>query len=160
MTDLTRRLRLTIALCATAGVLAACGGGSGVGSGLNPFKWFRKDREVTAEAVEVADPRALVASVKSLKVDRMPGGAIIRAVGLAAVQGVYDAELVPLGGSETPDGGVLTYEFRVMPPRTVTSVGAERSREVLVGHFVSDQTLTGVRRITVIGQSNRRTTRR
>lgn len=158
MTKLTRRIRLTIALFATAGVLAACGGGSG--SGLNPLKWFRKDRNVTQEAVEVVDPRGLISSIKSLKVDRAPGGAIIRAVGVAAVQGVYDGELVPLGGSETPDGGVLTYEFRVMPPSPAVSVGAERTREVLVGHFVSTQTLTGVRRITVIGQTNRRTSRR
>ncbi len=139
--------------------LASCGGVRD--SKLNPFNWFGKSKEERLEAAAAAqiDPRQLVAEVISLKVDRMPGGAIIHAIGLPATQGHWEAILMPLNG-EVPDKGTLVYEFRLMPPPGPTPAGTKRSREVAVGHFLSDQSLIGVRRIQVIAQKNRRTVRR
>jgi len=134
-------------------------------SRLNPSNWFGKSRaERTAIATSitpatVSDARPLVGEVTTLKVERLPGGAIIRVMGLPATQGNYDAELVALN-NELPDKGTLTYEFRLKNPTTPTAAGTKRSREVLVGRFVSDQTLIGVRRIVVIAQNNRRSVRR
>jgi len=138
--------------------LGACGGGFR-DSRLNPRNWFGRDKEEIVVVSEDVDPRGLVNEVISLKVDRLPEGAIIHAVGLPQTQGYYEAELVPLN-DEFPDKGVLIYEFRVFPPQSATGVVNKRSREVLVAHFVSTQSLAGVRRIQVIGISNRRTVRR
>ena len=141
-------------------LLAACGSlGS---SSLNPGNWFGRDREERINTVETAayvDTRPLVAEVVALKVDRMPGGAIITTTGLPATQGYWGGELVALN-DERPDKGVLSYEFRIVPPKTFQPVVNRRSREVVIGHFVSDQTLAGVRRIQVLARDNRRTVRR
>jgi len=138
--------------------LASCGGMRD--SRLNPFNWFGRDREEkVAVTAAYVDPRGLVADVIKLKVDRMPGGAIIHAFGLPETQGHWEAVLVPLN-QETPDKGTLVYEFRLLPPITPQPAGTQRSREVVIGHFVSDQTLVGVRNIQVIAKNNRRTVRR
>jgi len=147
-------------MLALLGLLAACGGLRE--SRLNPLNWFGGDREekiVTVETVVVADPRPLVAEIVSLRADRVPGGAIINVVGLPASQGFWHPVLVPLK-DEKPDKGVLAYEFRLLPPPGATPTGNKRSREVVVGHFVSTQTLNGVNRIQVRGAKNRRTVRR
>ncbi len=149
-----------IAALALLGLLASCGGLRE--SRLNPSNWFGKSRErriMLQAGAEIVDPRALVGKVVTLKVDRLPGGAIVRAMGLPTSQGYYSAELVPLNG-EKPERGVLKFEFRLLPPKDPNPAGTKRSREVLVGRFVSDQKLAGVRRIEVIGQNNRRIVRR
>ena len=65
---------------------------------------------------------------------------------------------------QTPDGtpvnGVLSFEFRVAPPLTQAAPGTPRTREIIVGQFVTNQQLAGVTTIEVIGQSNRRSARR
>jgi hypothetical protein len=148
------RTRLITALLLVSFV-AACGQ-----SRLNPFNWFGRDRETrNAITVEISDPRGLVGEVIKLKVDRLPGGAIINAFGLPPTQGYWQAELVPLN-DELPDKGVLSYEFRLLPPPTVTPAGTKISREVVIARFVSDQKLLGVRRIRVIAEANSRTVRR
>ncbi len=150
------RLIGTIALL---GLLAGC---SGVReSRLNPFNWFGASRasQQSTTAAEVSDPRVLVARLVSLRIDRLPGGAILRAVGLPERQGYFEAVLKPQN-DEKPVKGVLTYEFRLMPPETATPAGTPRSREVLVGRFVSDQALAGVRVIRVLARDNRRSLRR
>ena len=148
-----------IAAITLLALLAACGGLRD--SKVNPRNWFGKSREarVAATAVEVKDPRGLVNEIISLKVDRMPGGAIVSAVGLPQSQGYWEASLVPLNG-EKPDKGTLSYEFKLLPPNKPTPPGTPRSREVLTGLFVSDQTLEGVRNIQVIARQNRRSVRR
>lgn len=140
-------------------LLAACGGLRS--SKLNPANWFGRDKPETVVVTEAVfvDPRSMVNEVISLKVDRMPGGAIINVVGLPQTQGYWDASLVPLNG-EKPDKGKLSYEFRLSPPKQQTAVSTPRSREVLTGRFVSDQRLEGVRTIEVIAKTNRRSVRR
>lgn len=146
-----------IAALTLVSFLSACGGVRD--SRLNPFNWFGRDKEEIVLAAEVIDPRGLVFQIVSLKVDRLPDGAIIHVVGLPETQGYFAAELVPLNG-EFPDKGTLVYEFRLVSPPTQTPVGNTRSREILAAHFVSTQTLGGVRRIQIIAQSNRRTVNR
>ena len=143
--------------------LAACGGqrSGSSSSSLNPFNWFgrAKEQRIAVDRTVIVDPRGMVSEVISLKVDRMPGGAIISAVGLPDTQGYWQAVLTPING-EKPDKGKLSYEFRLMPPPTPNPVGTAWSREVIVGHFVSDQTLEGVHSIEVIALKNRRSVRR
>ncbi|MFT4716708.1 MAG: hypothetical protein ACI861_001443 [Paracoccaceae bacterium] len=158
--SVNRRFSNLTAALVLVSFVGACGAARE--SRLNPFNWFGKDRNeqvVVDEDAQIVDPRPLVAEIIKLRVDRLPGGAIVHAIGLPATQGHWEAALVPVN-SELPDKGVLTYEFRLIPPLGAKTAGTKVSREVVVAHFISDQTMLGVRRIQVIAQQNRRTVKR
>ncbi len=146
---------LVTALCATL-ALGAC---SSVGkSRLNPFNWFGRSEQVqvSAPTADAADPRALVAQVTDLTLERMPGGVIVRATGLPPTQGYWQAELV----ARPIEDGKITYDFRVFPPITPQASSTTQSREVIVGAFLSNIKLDRIRQITVQGANNARTTSR
>ncbi|WP_245875317.1 hypothetical protein [Tabrizicola aquatica] len=145
---------LLLTLCAT---LAGCGGFRD--SRLNPFNWFGRSepRETIVLPEQVRDQRPLVETVVSLVVEPMPGGAIVRARGLAPTQGFWAAELV---AAETDQQGVLVYEFRILPPTGPADVNTPRSREIDVAVFVSDYKLDQVGEIVVQGATNARSARR
>ena len=134
----------------------------GCASRLNPFNWFGGDREerITVDETAVAEPtddRQLVAEIVSLDVDPLPGGAIIRAMGLPPRQGYWEADLVEVGR----DGSELVFEFRVYQPLDpATRVGPQQSREILAGTSLTTQDLAGIRSIVVVAQQNRRSVRR
>jgi hypothetical protein len=147
----------------TLAVLIALAGCARVSeSRLNPLNWFGRGHKVETVVVEPSasiDPRNLVAQVATLRVEQVPGGAIVRATGVAERQGYFDAQLLPVGG-EVAVKGVLTYYFKVSPPITQTRVGTARSREIVVGRFVSNQTLQGVKQIRVNARTNALAARR
>ncbi|MDF1873779.1 hypothetical protein [Vannielia sp.] len=150
-------------LAATALALALSGCGSMRESRLNPFNWFGNSRseQVQTETYEApADPRPLVAQVAEMRIEKIPGGAILTVVGLPPTQGYWDAELVSTNPDEAPENGSLIYEFRIAQPADFQLQGAPRTREVTVGHYISDVKLQGVSRITVRGTGNQRTLRR
>ncbi|MEM9341519.1 MAG: hypothetical protein AAGA87_00590 [Pseudomonadota bacterium] len=138
------RIALVVTLLA---VLASCG--RIAESRLNPFNWFGRDRAVAAAelAVVAEDPRPLVSQVTSVTIEQTPGGAILRAVGLPPRQGFWEPAL--LG----PDrqGDILVFQLRAEMPPTATRVSTQPSRELVVGAFISEQTLAGVREIQVLG---------
>lgn len=147
-----------LAVLAATLVLSAC---SGVRqSRLNPINWFggSTEQRVAVVTAEEVDPRPLVAEVTEMAVERMPGGAIVRAKGLPARQGYWDADLV--ADTAASADGVLVYQFRVAPPAGRTPAGTPPSREVTAGTFLSDQDLLGVRTIVVRGTLNQRSARR
>lgn len=137
--------------------LAGCGGMRD--SKLNPFNWFRKSelRESIVLPEERADTRPLVEAVLDLKVEPIPGGAIVRARGRTPTQGWWKAELVPVA---VEDSGILVYEFRLIPPVGRTDVNTPQSREVDVAIYVSDYKLEFLREIVVQGANNALTSRR
>ncbi|MAM25802.1 MAG: hypothetical protein CML55_10595 [Rhodobacteraceae bacterium] len=92
--------------------------------------------------------------VADLVIEPVPGGAIIRATGVAARQGVYQVQLTPVNEGEEPVDGVLSYRLEGIPPDFNTRVGAHPSREVVAARKVTDQTLAGVTAIRVEGQRN------
>ena len=144
-----------IALVAVLATVAGCA--RVAESRFNPFNWFGNDREITTTAPEViADPRPLVAQVSSITIDPAPGGAILRAVGLPPRQGHFEGDLVV----QPATAGVLAFQFRVVPPFEPTRVSTDRSRELVVARFLSDQTLQGIREIQVFGAENARAVRR
>lgn len=108
---------------------------------------------------EVQDSRPLIAEITALQVDNNPGGAVIRATGVAAGQGYWDAELVR-AASDADSPSELRLDFRVRPPQTPAPVGSPRSREVTVATFATTYDLDGIRSITVNGAQNSRSTRR
>jgi len=154
-TDMTGRIILALMVVAT---LANCGRVSE--SRLNPFNWFgRSEKAEVVTGAPNADPRRLVPQIISLRVEAVPGGAIIRATGLPPRQGFYDGALLPVGGEFAKDG-ILSYEFRASAPLGQTRTSTQQSREIIVGRFVSDQTLNGVRQIRVSAAGNALVVRR
>ena len=138
---------------------SACGGFGA--SRWNPMNWFGgAEQAAPAEpnVVDQEDPRALAMQVTALKVDPMPGGAIVRATAVMPTQGWWEAELLPV--QDPPTDGNLVYEFRVFPPVSAADVSTARSRTVNVAVFVSDIKLDMIRSITVQGATNGLTTRR
>ena len=130
--------------------LAGCGFGQ---SRFNPINWFGPPRVGTPVQIYTApvDPRGLVDTVLTLKVEPYPGGAIVRASGLPPTQGYWDAALVLL-----PDDGKghLVYEFRIAPPKTPATSGSQPSREVTVAVNATDFQLQDITAIEVQGAGN------
>ncbi len=143
-----------------AAVLAGCGGGNreqgSGGSGLNPFNWFRSGPEVETlvplQIEQEIERRPLIAQVQSARAERLPGGVIIRATGIAREQGFWQADLVATDGGLP--SGVLTLRFLAAPHPDVQPVGSARTRQITTGTFLSTQDLAGVRTIRVISASN------
>jgi len=126
-------------------------------SRLNPLNWFgRSEKAEVVVADPNADPRGLISQIVSLRVEQVPGGAIIRATGLPTKQGYFEGDLLFVSNEK----GVLNYEFRANAPYGQTRVGTQQSREVVVGLFVSEQRLSGVRQIRVSGATNALVVRR
>lgn len=146
-------------LCGLVLSVAACGGFRD--SRLNPINWFGRSVEapnnLDPEGGYAADDnRALVAEVTALEITRLPGGAIVNAVGLPPTQGWWDAELRADNLGLPDEEGVLTYRFVVASPRNPKPASTPQSREVTAGAYLSDIDLARITRIVVVGQSNSR----
>jgi hypothetical protein len=160
---MARIARLFIALSLVLG-LAACSDGIN----LNPLTWFGSasnpdDRLVALEPsggyLDDQDRRLRIDQVTSLRIERTTAGVIVHASGLPPRLGYWDAQLVPENDGE-PEGGVLTYVFRISPPRWATPASTPYARTVEVAEFISNSALRDVRSIRVIGERNSRTARR
>ena len=145
-------------------ILLVAGCGRVGESRLNPFNWFGQDESqattIAPEAVVDPDARVLVATVSELTVLRRPGGIIVSARSVPPAQGWFDAALVPTTLGSQPLDGVLSYTFEARPPETATRISTEASRELIVGRFISEFDLAGVREIHVIGAENTQVSRR
>lgn len=138
-------------------------------SRLNPLNWFGPSAPVAnttadgqlrplvtvAEAV-VVDTRVLIDQIVEMQVEPTSSGAILRATGLAATQGFYNAELVLVGSAD----GDVVYDFRVMAPAGFEAIGTEASRRITVALELSAAHLAGNRSVTVRGVQNARESRR
>jgi hypothetical protein len=171
------RKTLTLLLVSSL-TLAACGAVRD--SRVNPFNWFGQSQSEPVAATENTNPLipkggGLFAKkradeviylgtpfeqVTNLTIERVPGGAIIRATGLAARQGIYAVQLTPQNDEEEPVDGVLTYRLEGVRPARNTTVGAKPTREVVAARRLTDQQLRGVRSIRVEGQQNALVSRR
>jgi hypothetical protein len=149
---------LILAFCAA---LAGCEAAST--SSLNPFNWFGGGTEaevVLAPDGLPADPRPLIGQVTEVVAERAPGGVIVRATGLPPTLGFWNADLVPADRDLRPDeNGVLTLDFRALPPVTPQPPGSPAARSIVTGFFLSAQTLSGVRSIAVRAEGNTRSVR-
>ncbi|MEL7097832.1 MAG: hypothetical protein AAGM84_03290 [Pseudomonadota bacterium] len=170
---------LTVIVIASL-VLGACGLRE---SRVNPFNWFgnsRSEPRQVAVPAEAANPliprqrqgifarqRALeaiytgtpVAVVSDMRVERVPGGAIIRATGVDQFQGLFDVQLTPENDGEAVDG-VLSYRLEARRPDNARPGGPEATRRVTAALALTDQELRGVRTIRVAGVENVRSSRR
>jgi len=170
---------LTTSVLISTLALSACG--TIRDSRINPANWFGNSRSSSTEAqpqkevnplIPVKQGNGLFArddgeykgkpidQVTSLVIERVPGGAVIRATGLAAVQGVHAIQLTPENDDEIPVDGVLTYRLEGIKSKYQQPVGSENTRKVIAARALTDQQLSGVRTIRVEGARNVQTSRR
>ena len=152
-------MKKTILVIVAGVALSGCGD-----SGLNPFGWIggQGERVETLDDVEiltVEDPRPLVPQITSLRIDRTPGGAIIRATGLPAQQGWHNAALVARDEG-VPSNGIITYDFRATPPVGTTRSSTVQSREINAARTISSIALQNIRVVRVVAAGNTMTARR
>ena len=146
----------------------------------NPANWFGNGRSAPVEAQDGATTNPLIPkstrrsrrnepvpyqgapidSVTALKLDPIPGGVIVRANGVARMQGGYEAVLTPENEEVLPVKGVLTFRMEVRLPATQRPVGDARTREITVARRLTDQDLAGVRSIRVEAERNALSARR
>lgn len=145
--------RIVIATLLAMG-LVACGRG-------DPLAIFGNSRDTGTRAVtpqgRIVDTRPLIARIDTLTVMQTPTGAVIRATGLAPVQGHWNGALI---AEPAPAPGVLSYSFRALPPDRATRVSTPRSREVTVAVQVPNRDLQGIREIRVAAAGNARSVSR
>ena len=138
-------------------------------SRLNPLNWFGRSAPVMATTADgqiqplvppgqaaAQDTRAVIDQIVDLQIEQTSSGAIVRATGLAATQGFYNAELVLASSAD----GNLVYDFRVAAPAGFEAIGTEASRRITVALELSVAELAGVRSVTVRGAQNARDARR
>ncbi len=160
-------------------ILASCGFRE---SRINPLNWFGRSESTPVQAEQQKPVNPLIPrrtglfssrrvtqtvyegtpieQIADLTVERVAGGAIIRATGVAARQGYYEVQLTPANEEEEAEDGVLVYRLEALRPSSRTRVGTQPTREVVAGRAVTDQTLRNVRAIRVEGQLNARVVRR
>ncbi|WP_420567789.1 hypothetical protein [Thalassovita sp.] len=167
-----RKSLLTLTVAAL--VLSGCGN-----SRLNPFNWFgrgqpaapvavsgetnpliplgRNGRPLTKEAPYLGAP---IAQVTEVRVERVPGGAIVRATGIGHYQQSFDVQLTPLNDGQAVNG-TISYRFDAyVPPAGNRVVGAPSSRQLTAAAFLTDNELAGVRKIRVESKGNALESRR
>ena len=154
-------------------VLTSCG--TVRESRLNPFNWFGSARSVPTdvanpllpqrrEAVSIfvtnkekeRVPGNPIAQVSELLIERRPGGAIIRATGVADRTGLFEAELILEDGE---DPTVISYVFAAKQQPGPRNTGPD-ARKVTVADWLTDNELAGIRTIRVVGRENTMVTRR
>lgn len=166
-------------LLVTSFGLSACGIGQ---SNLNPLNWFGTARAAPVAAQDETPVNPLIPQsrglfqrrgeveavfngepfdqVTDLTIEQVPGGALVRATGLAARQGIYEVQLTPANEDEEPVDGVLTYRLEGILPTERTRVGTQPTREVTAARVLTNQQLAGVRSIRVEGLRNALVSRR
>jgi hypothetical protein len=162
---------LTSALMVSALVLGGCGAVSE--SRFNPFNWFGRAQVEPVQTTEVnpliptgrggisllrgpdterpAGP--LVDQVADVTVERIAGGALIRATALSDTVGAFNITLEPVNDG-LPVDGVLSFEMRAYTAPAGNVPMTERTRSHVAAIRVSDRDLEAVRTIRIIGARN------
>ena len=160
-------------LVIVASLLGGCGFSD---SNWNPFNWFGGGQPAPVNASDsnplVPDTRRTrreadyvyqgtpIDTISELKIERIPGGAIIRATGVSQYQGGYNAFLYPMIATDGSTSDVLTFRFDISLPAGARAGGTTQSREITVARRVTEQDLAGIRTIRVEGRQNAQVSRR
>ncbi|MEL6466299.1 MAG: hypothetical protein AAFQ58_15150 [Pseudomonadota bacterium] len=98
--------------------------------------------------------------VTDLVVEPVPGGAIVRATGIAGEDRVFDVRLTTPNEENVPVDGVLTYQLRGIHSARPTRTLSPRVRTVTAARRLTDQELAEIRVIRVEGLRNAQSTTR
>lgn len=173
---------LTTTILVTTLTVSACGVIRD--SRVNPFNWFGRSqsedirpdpRAATNPLIPVNERGGLFSSVREeteayfgqpvdqitdLVIERVPGGAIVRASGISDFDGPYGVRLTPTSEDGEAVDGVMTYRLEAERPRRTGRVTSQRVRTVTAAARLSDQELAQISTIRVEGARNAQSTRR
>lgn len=171
------RILTTSLLVATLG-LTACN------SRINPVNWGRGTQSVPTSQTAPEEINPLIPEnprgniltsltnpedvylgipidqVTSVVIESVPGGAIVRATGVADYQGFYDVQLTPANIDVLPEDGVLTFRLEGIYPEEAVRGGPAQLRTVTVGVKLTDNQLAETNVIRVEARLNAQTTTR
>lgn len=143
-----------VALSALIGV-SACS----LGSVSNPFgsigsgPFGRAAPPPQSAAVPDLGALPLLASIEAAESAPTRRGAIIRATGIAAGAGYYNARLVPAPGA-SPEDSVLDLVFLADPPARPQPGRTVGSRRIIAAFYLDESDLPGVRTIRIRSAGN------
>lgn len=120
------------------------------GGGDNRVAYERgSDGELVLAEPPISDGSIPAPAIRSHRIDPSSEGAILVVEALAPTQGYYGARLHRRNFGEPDENGVLTYEFRVMPPETQAIQGPERTRVIEAADFISRGMLEDITQIRI-----------
>lgn len=175
-------LRFTSTVLAATLILSGCGAVRD--SRVNPLNWFGNSQSAPVEQQEQVETNPLIPQdesrglfsrlradvvaytgqpvdqVSALVIEAVPGGAIVRASGVADYDFPYDVQLTPATDDARPVDGVLTYRLEAERPRNPRLRTSARVRTVTAAIRLTDQDLAGVNVIRVEGARNVQSTTR
>lgn len=175
------RLTLSALLVATL-TLSACSAMRD--SRMNPANWFGNSRSEPVAQDTPAETNPLIPAdrgpglfaslrdqtelyvgtpvdrITGLVIERVPGGAIVRATGVVDEDRVYDVRLITDSDENVPVDGVLTYRLSAVHSDRPTRTLSERVRTVTAARRLTDQELAEIRVIRVEGVRNAQSTTR
>ncbi len=99
----------------------------------------------------MADGTVLMPAVRAASADRGRQGVILRAEGIAPIQGFHSPELRPV---DRGADGIETLELRARPPLGDEPVGAERSRLLGAARFYSNREMREIRGFRIVAAGN------
>ncbi|MEL6227753.1 MAG: hypothetical protein AAFR01_12160 [Pseudomonadota bacterium] len=154
-------------------------------SAVNPINWFGGSRsEPIAQPQQEGEPNPLIPAdrrpglfaslrdqrdvyvgtpvdqVTDLVIERVPGGAIVRATGVLDQDRAYDVRLTTDSDENVPVDGVLTYQLRAVHPERSPRTLSQRVRTVTAARRLTDNELEAIRVIRVEGRRNAQSTSR
>lgn len=139
--------------------MAGCGGSSNPFGSLasgNLFGGKRERVEVDPEGAEtvIVDNSILSPTIDNIQPEAALRGLIIRVTATAPTQGYHSPRLVARNRGKPDENGIITYEFRVMPPEVSQGLGPARTRQLVAATFIPDATLNKTLGFRVVSQSN------
>lgn len=167
--------KVLAALLVTSFVVSGCA--SVRESRINPFNWFGNSRaaplpDQSGAAVNPLIPTGTggllarqgpapyrgqpVDQITDLRVERIAGGALIHARGIAPRA---DAHNIRLTADPDAPAGTLAYRLEAEYAASGPDI-LPRARQVIAAQFLTDQQLDGIRVIRVSSQTNARESRR
>jgi hypothetical protein len=99
----------------------------------------------------MADGTVLVPAVRATSADRGRQGVILRAEGVAPIQGFHSPELRTIARGAD---GIETVELRAMPPLGDEPVGQERTRLLQAARFYSNREMREIRGFRIVAAGN------
>lgn len=135
---------------AQSGSYAGSSGSTSIFSRRNPLS----QQQRMAQTQDLSN-RRLVASVKTAHIEQTQDGGIIRARAVMPQHAYYDAKLVSKGPPTSGKTSTLKIEFQIKEPVFATILSTQRSQEIDVGLFLSNQKLSGIRQIHIIAKQNK-----
>ncbi len=146
---------LIAALCVVP--LAACSGSAsnpfGSLGSLNPFGGREEEPVIVARSDGVIrDGRSLLPTLDEVVPEPALRGLILRARATAPTQGFYGAALVPERKGEPDENGIVTFQFRAVPPEFAQPIGPAQTRILLAAAFIEDADLEQIRGFRIVTQ--------